>query len=713
MVHASTGANSSPNRPDWLTLVTEQSQLAIALLEPGSLSVQQANRTFTQLTGLEAPQSSDSAQKQSPCDFLADFNETDQEQLYRRHLLRSILRDVYQFEGGDWRFLDEPIVAQLKSPLNAEERYIEFWLRSRDLHVQRIDPSIDELANLDLQHLLQQETLSQQQWEEKIQWSNYRVAGQLLWEGLEVTAQQQIQRLATWLIQQETLLEPDRFATLGEKLRSLFRASSHVLLAMKPDRVQVLLSTSNRSQDTADYTFEALEGSPFLRAAEANRIWNVPDLEQNRLTALEDLLFEGGLRSLLIVPLWRDGTRRNQGMASFLFGFVAVGSDRANAFNRLDAQRARTLIPAFKAAFRQMVREKLTRIHPAVEWRFRQEAERRSLGQPPQPIVFEQVYPMYGISDVRGSTTERNLAIKSDLLAQFDLALDIVKASVGEGSVGFLHQLEIDLQLYGDRLAREIRAEDEISALDYLKKHFEVYFDYFRQCGPQGTAAVDAYQRACTNDHQSVYQARDRYDQALHSINAHLRKTWERAQAKMQQILPHYCDLEIADGIDHVLYVGASIASQFSLFHLHSLRYEQLRGICDCARTCLQVRNELEIPLDVSHLILVQQATVDIFHDEKTDKLFDVRGTRDSRYEIVKKRIDKAKDAKDGARITQPGMLSVVYSTHDEWLEYHQYLRYLVREGWIHSKIESGAIEPLPGVTGLKYARVRVLSDGT
>ncbi|MDY7016266.1 MAG: GAF domain-containing protein, partial [Cyanobacteriota bacterium] len=591
-------------------------------------------------------------------------------------------RDLYQFEGGDWRFLDEPIVAALEDPSSPEQRYVQFWLRSRDLHAERIDPNIDELANLDLEQLLAREAISQQQWEEKINWSNYRATGQLLWEGWEVTPQQHIQHLTAWLLEQPSLLEPEPFAAFGERMRSLFRASAHIAIALQPDRVRVLLNTSDHPCDIADSSFESLDGSPFLCAAEANRIWNVPNLERDRLSPLDDLLFDRGLRSLLIVPLWRNGTRRAEGIASFLLGFVAVGCDRANAFDRLDADRARVLIPAFKAAFRQTVREKLTRIHPAVEWRFRQEAERRSLGHPPEPIVFEQVYPMYGISDVRGSTSERNSAIKTDLLAQFDLALAIVDSAARERKIGFLEQLQLDLQLYADRLAREIRAEDEMSALDYLQAHFEVYFDYFRQCGARTTAAVDAYERACTNDHQSVYQARDRYDRALSTVNAHLRETWERAQAKMQQILPHYCDLEVADGIDHVLYVGASIASQFSLFHLHSLRYEQLRAVCDCARTCLQLRDRLEIPLDVSHLILVQQATVDIFHDEKTDKLFDVRGTRDTRYEIVKKRIDKAKDAKDGKRVTQPGMLSVVYSTRDEWLEYHQYLRYLVREGW-------------------------------
>jgi len=111
----------------------------------------------------------------------------------------------------------------------------------------------------------------------------------------------------------------------------------------------------------------------------------------------------------------------------------------------------------------------------------------------------------------------------------------------------------------------------------------------------------------------------------------------------------------------------------------------------------------------ITHLVLVQAVTVDIVHDETTERLFDVRGTRDTRYEIVKKRIDKARDAATQERITQPGMLTIVYSTTEEWEEYLQYLRYLHREGLVSDAIEEGNVEPLQGVSGLKFARVQVL----
>ena len=91
--------------------------------------------------------------------------------------------------------------------------------------------------------------------------------------------------------------------------------------------------------------------------------------------------------------------------------------------------------------------------------------------------------------------------------------------------------------------------------------------------------------------------------------------------------------------------------------------------------------------------------------------MFDVKGTRDIRYELVKKRIEKAVDQDAQERITQSGMLTVVYSTEDEWQEYQQYLRYLSREGWVESKIQTGMVEALQGVSGLKFARVRILPE--
>ncbi len=351
----------------------------------------------------------------------------------------------------------------------------------------------------------------------------------------------------------------------------------------------------------------------------------------------------------------------------------------------------------------------ITSIHPAVEWRFLQEAERRSLGLAAEPIVFTDVYPLYGISDIRGSSDERNRAIQTDLLEQFHLGLAVVEAACVHQETALSSQLREDLVEHIRQLQESVTVDAEVSCVRYLRDNLEIYFDYFSNCGEAAIDAVRVYQAACANDHQCVYQARAQYDELIGNINALLRETWDRWQTLMQCISPHYCDTEATDGIDHMIYAGRSIDPKFGNFQLRSLRYEQLRAVCDCARTAFAIQEKYCTDMQVTHLVLVQDLTVDIFHDEKTERLFDVRGTRDTRYEIVKKRIDKAIDERTQTRITQPGMLTIVYSTNEEWEEYQQYIRYLTREGWTNGEIVQGAVQPLQGVNGLKYARFRVL----
>ena len=346
-----------------------------------------------------------------------------------------------------------------------------------------------------------------------------------------------------------------------------------------------------------------------------------------------------------------------------------------------------------------------------MRWRFEEEAERRSLGLPPQAITFTHVYPLYGISDIRGSSTARNQAIQTDLLAQLRLGLAVVEAIAATDAGAFIQQLRLDVIAHIEGLEQAVTVDAEVTLERYLQHHLEDQFDYFRHCSPEAEAAISAYLAAQDPDHGCVYEARAAYDQMIHQINQALMETWQQQQRTMQQITRHYCDIEATDGIDHMMYGGKSIDGAFTDFHLHSLRYEQLRAVCACARTSFALKAHHDTEMDITHLVLVQDTTVDITHSGNNERLFEVRGTRDTRYEIVKKRIDKAVDAQSQRRITQPGCLTLVYSTPEEWQEYQAYLRYLQREGWIDTEIEQGTVEPLQGVTGLKFARVRVLPE--
>jgi hypothetical protein len=90
------------------------------------------------------------------------------------------------------------------------------------------------------------------------------------------------------------------------------------------------------------------------------------------------------------------------------------------------------------------------------------------------------------------------------------------------------------------------------------------------------------------------------------------------------------------------------------------------------------------------------------------DKHFDVDGAYNIRYEIIKKRIDKAYINGTTERLTQKGKIAIVYTADKDKNEYLEYINYLHREGLIEDNIEDLTLGKLQGVQGLKALRVTV-----
>ena len=88
---------------------------------------------------------------------------------------------------------------------------------------------------------------------------------------------------------------------------------------------------------------------------------------------------------------------------------------------------------------------------------------------------------------------------------------------------------------------------------------------------------------------------------------------------------------------------------------------------------------------------------------------FDVDGTYNARYEIIKKRIDKALVKGTDERITQKGKIAIIYSQDADAEEYTRYINYLQRKEYLGSEIEYLELEDVQGVVGLKAIRVNVL----
>src|SRR5690606_2956676 len=91
------------------------------------------------------------------------------------------------------------------------------------------------------------------------------------------------------------------------------------------------------------------------------------------------------------------------------------------------------------------------------------------------------------------------------------------------------------------------------------------------------------------------------------------------------------------------------------------------------------------------------------------EKQFDIDGSYNVRYEIAKKRIDKAKIKNSDERITQKGKLTIMYSQIQEEAEYLGYIKLLQHKGILSYEIEKLELENLQGLIGMKALRVGII----
>ena len=145
---------------------------------------------------------------------------------------------------------------------------------------------------------------------------------------------------------------------------------------------------------------------------------------------------------------------------------------------------------------------------------------------------------------------------------------------------------------------------------------------------------------------------------------------------------------------------------------LKNLRLWQLMVTCGIAVRAAELRDRLSVPLETTHLILVQNAPLSI-RFRFDEKRFDVDGAYNIRYEIVKKGIDKALVHGTAERVTQPGKVAIIYSQPAEAREYLEYIEYLQSRGYLTGSVESLELAELQGVHGLRAIRVEVALDNT
>jgi hypothetical protein len=129
--------------------------------------------------------------------------------------------------------------------------------------------------------------------------------------------------------------------------------------------------------------------------------------------------------------------------------------------------------------------------------------------------------------------------------------------------------------------------------------------------------------------------------------------------------------------------------------------------MAEAARITNRLVSELKIPLQTTQLILAHSQSIAISF-RRDERKFDVEGSYNIRYEVIKKRLDKVRIKDTGERLTQPGKIALVYSNQKEVQEYEEYIKFLQKKNILNPGIEFLELEDLQGVKGMKAIRVEI-----
>ncbi len=437
---------------------------------------------------------------------------------------------------------------------------------------------------------------------------------------------------------------------------------------------------------------------------------------------LAHTFLEQGIQSFILAPVVKDDV---------LLGVLELASPRPRELNSVNAHKLEIVMPFMvstidrKITNRQnhiqaIIQNEYTSLHPSVQWKFRKEVEKYMERRADQKdhelkeIVFEDVYPLYGQIDIKGSTEVRNRSTQKDLTRQLTALIGILRQLHGSDA----HASSFMQKLLGYRTETEdssllMRTDTEQQIQYFIDNKVHPLLDRFADT-PEHQADIARYYRDLDKHTGSFYAFRRKYDATVSGINQKMVALLDARQQEAQQQFPHYYERFKSDGVEHNLYIGASIAHTraFLPVHFHNLRLWQLRTLSEMEQEHQRIKNTLPYTLEVTTLILAYSNTLSI-RFRMDEKRFDVDGTYNARFEIVKKRIDKARIKGSHERITQPGKVTIVYAHPNEEREYRGHIAQLQAEGLLGPGVEHLEVEDLQSISGLKALRVAIVqADG-
>ena len=598
--------------------------------------------------------------------------------------------------------------------MNLDDRFIDVNIHGAlpDITKEQVTELAENVFNIDL-------------WNKVIPPHLIEFYGFLVVNMFEVTDQEALSKLKFDLLDKNILVSSGGFEKVENRIRTMFRNPDLKLgiVSFSDDKTRIMRSGTKVGQsfimsDMCAEKCKQYDDSVYDLAVKTGEPQIIYDLTMMpKCTQVEKEIGNMGVKNLMVAPLIFEGKT---------IGVIELGSTKPGSLNSINALKLIEILPLFSLALKRsledmenriqsIIKEKCTAVHPAVEWRFRKaalnliEKENSDEFAHMEEIIFRDVYPLYALSDIRNSSVIRNRAIQQDLTENLELAKNIINCAAAVKMMPEFEHLTYKIDKHIKSLAIGLHSGDEASIVSFLKKEIEPLFGSVSEFSGKTLDAVNFYKSAIDSDLGVLYDKRKEYEHSVRLLNENIASIVDDEEEYAQSIFPHYFEKYKTDGVEYTMYIGDSISDKerFHPVYLKNLRLWQFILMCKVAAMSEKIKPMLKIPIELAHLILVQNAPLSIrFHHDQ--KKFDVDGTYNVHYEIMKKRIDKAEIRGKEERLTQPGKIAIVYTQQSEAAEYLQYIEYLQSKGFLKKDVEFMELEDLQGVYGLKALRVSV-----
>lgn len=541
----------------------------------------------------------------------------------------------------------------------------------------------------------------------------------------DVTIQEMRSAIKFYLLKKDAVTCGENFLTIQNKIRSILQLPDLSLGLVFFDPSNKIISDTGMTKwnslivkRSGENACDYFAGSEYHNAFSRQQPVVIGDMNHQRYDApIEKGLREKGIRNLAILPLIKDKQ---------VIGILELASKLPDRINHLNMIHIHPLLPMFTAAVdrvlgdiqlevRATIQKECTAIHPSVEWRFLEAGYEVVRGkhagkkvEMPQ-IRFENVYPLYGMSDVRGSSELRNQTVREDLMKNLHEASHVLQVLHKYRTLPVLDEIKYRIDQEVARLESGFVSGDEAFIMDFLTSEVNPALRFIASDDKVFQPVISDYFDLMDPELGIIYDKRKNFENSLTLINHRIATFIEHAEGKAQEILPHYFEKYKTDGIEYNLYLGNALLKEkrFDPLYLKNFRLWQLILMCEIGIHTREHRDELAYPLEITQLILVHSQPLTI-HFRKDEKRFDVDGAYNIRYEIIKKRIDKAHIKGSRERLTQPGKVVIVYNQEKEAQEYQQYISYLRSLNYVSGETERLELEDLQGAKGLKALRITI-----